>query len=252
MPDRTDLTSHAHSSQPMSQRVHGRLLASRQGLARDKRPSTIGGVLRNLRVRNHWTLKEMSRQIAIPVSTLSKVENGHLTLTYDKLVELCKRLRIPISSLFADGSHMETQSPRARLSICRSDHFVSVSTARYEHRYFCAELRGRRIVPFLGFARVKRIAEFGPLTKYPGEEFLYVIDGCLEVHTEFYNPFLLAVGESMYIDSNMGHAYLAGPGCEVASFISAYSGTEDGLMETLLANEWQPSSVAEASGNSIT
>ena len=72
----------------MSQRVHGRQLASRKGLARDKRPSTIGGVLRNLRVRNHWTLKEMSRQIAIPVSTLSKVENGHLTLTYDKLVEL--------------------------------------------------------------------------------------------------------------------------------------------------------------------
>jgi hypothetical protein len=124
------------------------------------------------------------------------------------------------------------------LTICRRDKFVRVNTARYEHRYLCAEIPDKRIIPFLGSTRLKRISEFGRLTKYPGEEFLYVIDGCIEVHTEFYEPVLLGVGEHIYIDSNMGHAYLAGPGCEEAWFIAMASSANRGLMEALLGEEW--------------
>jgi transcriptional regulator with XRE-family HTH domain len=49
-------------------------------------------LVRSLRARNGWTLKEMSERTAIPVSTLSKVEHDRLTLTYDKLVQLSQRL----------------------------------------------------------------------------------------------------------------------------------------------------------------
>jgi hypothetical protein len=44
----------------------------------------------------------------------------------------------------------------------------------------------------------------------------------------------LEVGECIYIDSDMGHAYLAGPGCEGASFMAVCSSAEEGLMETLI------------------
>jgi transcriptional regulator with XRE-family HTH domain len=66
------------------------------------RHSTLGSLLRSLRSRNGWTLKEMSQRTSIPVSTLSKVEHDRLTLTYDKLVQLSQRLNIRISELFAD------------------------------------------------------------------------------------------------------------------------------------------------------
>ena len=49
---------------------------------------TIGGLLRSLRTRKGWTLKQMSEQSGIPLSTLSKVEHDRLTLTYDKLLQL--------------------------------------------------------------------------------------------------------------------------------------------------------------------
>lgn len=45
---------------------------------------TLGSLMRGLRTRNRWTLKEMSAHSGIPVSTLSKVEHDRLTLTYDK------------------------------------------------------------------------------------------------------------------------------------------------------------------------
>src|SRR3546814_15059899 len=55
---------------------------------------TLGAVLRDLRARFGWTLKEMSAKCGIPVSTLSKVEHDRLTLTYDKLQQLSQRLNI--------------------------------------------------------------------------------------------------------------------------------------------------------------
>jgi quercetin dioxygenase-like cupin family protein len=52
-----------------------------------------------------------------------------------------------------------------------------------------------------------------------GEEYVYVLEGCVRVHTEFYEPVVLKKGESMYIDSSMGHAYTAGEGCIEAAIL---------------------------------
>jgi uncharacterized cupin superfamily protein len=45
--------------------------------------------------------------------------------------------------------------------------------------------------------------------RHEGEEFLYVLEGELELHTECYAPLLLKAGESIYFDSRMGHGYVA-------------------------------------------
>ena len=72
---------------------------------------TLGSLLRALRARNGWTLKEMSERTDIPVSTLSKVEHDRLTLTYDKLVQLSERLNIRMSELFADPTVSPARTP---------------------------------------------------------------------------------------------------------------------------------------------
>ena len=74
------------------------------------KPPTLGEVMRGIRARNRWTLKEMSAKSGIPVSTLSKVEHDRLTLSYDKLQQLSQRLNIRMSDLFAEGS--ESNAPR--------------------------------------------------------------------------------------------------------------------------------------------
>jgi len=45
---------------------------------------------------------------------------------------------------------------------------------------------------------------------------------------------VLETGESIYIDSNMGHAYVAAEGCEEASVLGVCSSAEEGLMESLM------------------
>ena len=44
----------------------------------------------------------------------------------------------------------------------------------------------------------------------------------------------LEPGESIYIDSNMGHAYLAGPDCEEAVTLAVMSSADDDLMDSLI------------------
>ncbi|MGC1302394.1 MAG: helix-turn-helix transcriptional regulator [Caulobacteraceae bacterium] len=63
---------------------------------------TLGSLLRALRSCNGWTLKQMSDRTGIPFSTLSKVENDRLTLSYNKLLQLSERLNIRMSDLFAE------------------------------------------------------------------------------------------------------------------------------------------------------
>src|SRR6188768_1788216 len=152
---------------------------------------TLGSLLRSLRTRNDWTLKEMSKRTGIPLSTLAKVEHDRLTLTYDKLQQLSERLKIRMSDLFAESSSAPDQPVTARRSIGRLDRAVRVNTPNYDYYYLCAELRRKRMIPVLTRIRAKSLAEFGDLVSHAGEEYIHVLEGTIVVHTEFYDPVTL-------------------------------------------------------------
>lgn len=195
---------------------------------------TLGALLRGLRNREGWTLKEMSAKSGIPVSTLSKVEHDRLTLTYDKLLLLSQRLGLRMSELFAEPSEATEQPVTARRSIGRIADAVRVETPNYDYYYLCTELRRKRMIPVLTIIRAKTVEEFGELVHHSGEEYIYVLKGRIEIHTDFYDPVLLEEGESIYIDSNMGHAYLAGEGCDEATVLGVCSSADEGLMQSLM------------------
>jgi transcriptional regulator with XRE-family HTH domain len=195
---------------------------------------TLGALLKALRSHNGWTLKEMSDRSGIPVSTLSKVEHDRLTLTYDKLLQLSQRLNIRMSELFAESDTTAEAAVTARRSIGDLDRAVRVNTDNYDYYYLCTELRRKRMIPIITRIRAKSVTEFGELVHHNGEEFIYVVAGKIVVHTEFYDPVTLDQGESIYIDSNMGHAYVTGEGCDEAVVLGVCSSAEDGLMDSLM------------------
>src|SRR5687768_17861002 len=108
---------------------------------------TLGMLLRGLRTRNDWTLKQMSEHSGIPVSTLSKVEHDRHTLTYDKLLQLSQRLNIRMSELFAEVGEASEAAVTARRSIGDIERALTVRTPNYEYRYLCTELRRKRMIP---------------------------------------------------------------------------------------------------------
>ena len=195
---------------------------------------TLGTLLRSLRMRNDWTLKEMSDRTGIPLSTLSKVEHDRLTLTYDKLLQLSRRLNLRMSELFSEPDSASEAPITARRSIGRLDEAIRVNTQNYDYYYMCPELRRKRMVPVVTRIRAKTVEEFGELVHHPGEEYIYVLEGPIEIHTEFYDPVTLQTGESIYIDSTMGHAYVVPEGGKEAVVLGVCSSAEDDLMESLI------------------
>ena len=194
---------------------------------------TLGTLLKGLRSANGWTLKEMSARSGIPFSTLSKVEHDRLTLTYDKLLQLSERLNIRMSDLFAEleaePAPEAATAPApllARRSLGDLGNAVQVSTPNYDYYYLCPELRHKRMLPVLTRIRARSLEDFGPFVRHGGEEFIYVLEGRVAVHTEYYEPARLGPGEAIYIDSDMGHAYVLDDGCDEALILGACSSPE--------------------------
>jgi transcriptional regulator with XRE-family HTH domain len=202
----------------------------------DDNTPTLGSLIRALRTRNGWTLQQMSDKTNIPRSTLAKVEHDRLTLGYDKLMQISKRLKIGMSELFASG---DDAVPRGmtRRSVGTVNNAVHVDTPNYDYFFMCPDLRKKAIIPIYGRIRAKTLEEFGELMRHPGEEFIFVITGRVAVHTELYEPVVLEPGQCAYIDSAMGHAYLLGPGCDEATLVAGCTSSDNDLVGLLRSQE---------------
>ena len=91
------------------------------------------------------------------------------------------------------------------------------------------------MIPILTRIRAHSATEFGELVHHQGEEFIYVLEGRKAVHTEYYDPVVLEVGQGIYLDSSMGHAYVVAEGCEEALVLGVCSSADDGLMDSLMS-----------------
>jgi transcriptional regulator with XRE-family HTH domain len=175
-----------------------------------KTPAKPGAALKRLRAERGWTLEEVSQRTGLAVSTLSKAENDKIALTFDKLVLISEALQIDIAQLFGSSSGAATHvDGGTRRSIARAGEGRSIETAKGNYLYVAAELLNKRFIPIIGEVFARDISEYEELTRHHGEEFVYVLQGTLELHTEMYTPARLAQGDSVFFDSGMGHAYVA-------------------------------------------
>ena len=91
----------------------------------------------------------------------------------------------------------------------------------------------------------RSVGEFGRLVQHSGEEWIYLVEGRVEINTEFYDKLCLAAGQSVYMDSSMGHAIVVGEGCTEATVIGVCSSAqEDHLRELIDAHAETPRSDA--------
>lgn len=194
--------------------------------------STLGSRLRGWRIQHGLTLKEMSARTGVPFSTLSKVEHDRLTLTFEKLHIISERLKIPISALFAEPDSAKATTANSRRSLAKRTNALPVTTPIYDYFYMSPELRNKAMVPIFAQIKARTIEEFGELMRHRGEEFFYVLEGSVVVHTDFYDPVVLAKGEAVYIDSTMGHAYVLAEGCDAATALCVCSTSQEELINS--------------------
>jgi transcriptional regulator with XRE-family HTH domain len=157
-------------------------------------------------------------------STLSKVENKQISLTYDNLAKLADGLNIDLADLFTPET---IQAATGRRSVTRIDARRVHDTPNYTHGYIGAELSRKAMVPIVTRVKAHSLQAFGDLQRHSGEEVVCVMEGTVEFHSEFYEPVVLEVGDCVYFDASMGHA-LVSIGAKDAQVFSVVSRNPNG------------------------
>lgn len=166
----------------------------------------IGSRLRKLRQEKALTLTTIAQRSGISTSTLSKIENDKVSPTFANLLKLADAFALPLTSLIGGIDTAQVQTT-ARIAVTRAQDINFTRTQTYEMGALCADLRNKRMSPFLDRVHASAASVGDRLVQHVGEEFVYVLRGTLEIHTEHYQPLRLGPGDSAYFDSQMAHAY---------------------------------------------
>lgn len=165
-------------------------------------PLNLGQRVRDLRKSHGWTLEQAARQAGLARSTLSKIENGQMSPTYEALKKLAIGLEITVPQLFTPPVQDQING---RLTVTKSGEGAGHATVTYEHELLGETLTQKRMMPYRARIRARSIDEFDGWVRHDGEEFLLVLTGVIRLYTEFYEPIEMRRGDSAYYDASMGH-----------------------------------------------
>jgi transcriptional regulator with XRE-family HTH domain len=165
-------------------------------------PVDLGVRVRELRKARSWTLEQAANQAGLARSTLSKIENGQMSPTYDALKKLAVGLSISIPQLFTPP---QAEKINGRLAVTKSGQGAAHATVTYEHELLADTLTKKQMLPYRARVRARDMSEFEGWVRHDGEEFLYVLTGVIQLYTEFYEPIEMRRGDSAYYDATMGH-----------------------------------------------
>ena len=164
--------------------------------------------IRNARVAQNLSLRALSARAGMPYSTLSKLENGKMALTYDKLIRLAQALNVDLKDIVAGEDLQSPPVVLGRRSVTKAGEELDAKSERHAHHYPAADLLGKIMIPIIIDVQARSVEELGGLVRHAGEEYLYVLYGAMELHSDLYAPLSLGPGDSVYFDSGMAHAYV--------------------------------------------
>ena len=166
--------------------------------------SQIGMRIRALRRERGWTLQELGGRADVSISALSKIENSVVTASFDTLLKIARALDASFETLLDE----KAPGPASRLTSTRAGAGLPFETDRYRYRVMSGEIRQKHMIPLHMEVKARTISNIDQWSTHEGEEFVYILRGPIELHTEFYEPLRLETGDSAYFDSQMRHAFV--------------------------------------------
>lgn len=182
-----------------------------------------GAALRAFRRKQAWTLAQVCQRTGLPVSTLSRIETDQISPTYDQLSKLSSGLDLDMAQLLSGGMVESKPVQTARRSVNRAGDGQILDTPMQSLRYLSVDLTNKQFSPIIADVKAHSLEEAGDFHRHDGEEFIFVVSGELELHSESYAPLRLRAGDSVYFDSGMAHAYVAAGNecCKILSICTA-------------------------------
>lgn len=205
--------------------------------------ATFGKRLRAARKHYGWTLAHLAELSGISITTISRAERGQLALSYEKFSALGRALRMDMGSMFAEAG--VPARPFAGPVLTRAGKGVVYRGVAFSYEFLGTSALGKQMSPILGTVHARRVEGPEDFARHPGEEFVYVLSGSIDVHFETGEVMQLRRGDSLYFDSRIGHAYVS-VSRELAKVIGVITSESNMMREAREVEAQAPAALAPA------
>jgi transcriptional regulator with XRE-family HTH domain len=164
----------------------------------------IGERIKRLRLKKSMGLVELGRHTGLSASFLSQLETGRVVPTLRNLARIAMVFSKDLSFFFESEPHsifrIHRKGDRVRLPQ------TGVDDPTYYFESLGYMVPDRNIDPYLAeFVPLKKTTDIRPHV-HLGQEFLYVMEGTLEI-THGEGSHVLEAGDSVYFDASTQHSY---------------------------------------------
>jgi len=162
--------------------------------------------LKEIRLSKKLTLEALAKLTNFTKGYLSQIENSNQPPPIYTLSRISNALGIDVSELFAPAVK---KVPYQEITIGRHDHFDMQSRKITPYGYTFEDLapmkKGKNMEPFFVTVGFGRKIDVQKDFRHDGEEFIYVLEGRLELFFKG-ESFILEKGDSAYFDADKPHS----------------------------------------------
>ena len=164
----------------------------------------VGEKIKDIREDKGLTLEDMASLTGLSSSEISQIENQMVSPSLGTLIKLARVLDVSLSHFFTEDTKEPFCLVRAeeRHVVSR---FASTEGVSYGYSYeslgYCK--KDAKMEPFIVTLNPPDVLEVDP-NCHTGEEFIFVLEGEVEVRLADHND-ILRPGDSIYYDANIPH-----------------------------------------------
>jgi transcriptional regulator with XRE-family HTH domain len=207
----------------------------------DPAPTTIGAHVRTLRKRQKMTLERLSELTGISVSSLSRIENTHLGMTFEKIELIAAAFGVLPEELVSRGLATEPRAAavadgaaaKPRLLVDRERERKAEQYREISTRYLFDQNVPRAMECMRCTIEAISIWD-SEFLRHPGEKIIYVMAGDAIVYCQGKPPTILEAGDALYMDAFVWHSFVGVNNRPVELLVTYFHGpaAQQGLLET--------------------
>ena len=168
--------------------------------------SIVGSKIKGIRESKNFSIEEISERSGLSVEQITSIENDEHLPSLGPLIKIARALGVRLGTFLDDSDDLGPVVCRAEEHLGSSISFSNdAADARknMEYHSLARQKAGRHMEPFIIDIQPNDDKEF-KLSAHEGEEFIYVLNGEIEI-AYGKKTYTLKSGDSIYYDSIVMH-----------------------------------------------
>lgn len=172
--------------------------------------NNLGIKVKQVRTTQKLTIEELAERSGLPTERIQKIEQEGIIPSLAPLIKIARALGVRLGTFLDDSDKLGPAVVRAD-EYTQGARFTSMENGSREHLNFfplAADKAGRNMEPFIVEIEPAEHSDH-KLSTHEGEEFIYVLEGQIEINYGK-DVYQLKAGDSIYLDSFVMHNVHAG------------------------------------------